>query len=404
VNLALRDIRQDLTRFLLTAVGLGLLLTIVLGMTGIYNGMTADALVLPNVLRADLWVVQRGTRGPFAELSRVSPTLEARARSVPGVRSARAYASYTMQRERPGGGQLRLAVVGLAWPDDRGDAIPLAEGRALRQAHLEMIADRALGLALGERLRLGKDTYTVVGIADGMAGAGGDPLAFFTVADAQAIQYDAPGEAIRLEREARSDRLRGSDLGANPELVRRARTPGAEIPALSAPPIAAVLIELAPGASADRVRDTINAWPDVTVYTAADQRELLLGGLIERSRRQIGLYRVMLVVISTILMGLIIYTMTMEKLHSIALLRLLGARSSVIFGMILQESLALGAIAYLVALAAGALAFDKFPRRVLVEDTDRLALLAVVVAISFVASAAGVRQALAADPNRILAS
>ena len=44
MNLAIRDIRHKLSRFLLTAVGIGLLLMIVMGMAGIYQGFTEDAL------------------------------------------------------------------------------------------------------------------------------------------------------------------------------------------------------------------------------------------------------------------------------------------------------------------------------------------------------------------------
>ncbi|MCI0589113.1 MAG: ABC transporter permease, partial [Planctomycetes bacterium] len=116
MNLSIRDVRHDLGRFLLTAVGLGLLLAIVLAMTGIYNGMVVDATALPDALEADLWIVQRDTRGPFAELSRVAPELEVRARAVPGVRLARAFASHTIQREREDGGRLRFTAVGLAFP------------------------------------------------------------------------------------------------------------------------------------------------------------------------------------------------------------------------------------------------------------------------------------------------
>ena len=39
MNLAIRDIRHNRGRFLLTSVGVGLLLTIVLSMSGIYRGL-----------------------------------------------------------------------------------------------------------------------------------------------------------------------------------------------------------------------------------------------------------------------------------------------------------------------------------------------------------------------------
>jgi putative ABC transport system permease protein len=152
------------------------------------------------------------------------------------------------------------------------------------------------------------------------------------------------------------------------------------------------------------VRATLHAWQDVSIYSQEEERALILGGVVEKTRRQIGLFRGLLVVISAILMGLIIYTMTVDKIHSIALLKLLGARRTVILGMILQESLLLGGLAYGLALILGNAAFDLFPRRVVIGNEHRLALLLVVVLISVMASIFGIRKALSADPNEVLAA
>ncbi len=388
---------------MLTAVGLGLLLTIVLGMTGIYNGIIVDATALPDSLRADLWIVQRDTRGPFAELSRLPADLEERARAVPGVASARSYVAHTIQRDVPGGPQIRFTALGLSWPDDHGADLPLVEGRPLSQAHFEFIVDRSLGLALGTRIPLGRDIYTVVGITEGITASGGDPVAFFTRSDAQKIQFDKSNEAIRLDREARTARFRRSQLSRNPDLARMSTAPANQIPALGPAPVSAVMLNLAPGYQAEEVRGRLSQWKDVTVYTQADQHQLILGGIVEKTKRQIGLFRALLVVISTILMSLIIYTMTLDKIHSIALLKLLGARRTVILGMILQEALLLGGIAYTLAIVLGNTIFELFPRRVAVENSDRLLLLLVVFVISIVASIFGMKKALAADPNEVLA-
>ncbi|RZV42475.1 MAG: ABC transporter permease, partial [Acidimicrobiales bacterium] len=176
MNLAIRDVRYKLGRFLLTAVGLGLLLMIVMGMGGIYEGIVADATLLVDELDADLWIVQRNTRGPFAELSRVPSNVEDRARAVPGVADARRFVTHTIQREhrdRP----LRMAIVGLAWPVDRGEWLPIIAGRSLAQGHYEIVADQTLGLAVGDRIELGKDEYRIVGITRNMLSSGGDGLA-----------------------------------------------------------------------------------------------------------------------------------------------------------------------------------------------------------------------------------
>ena len=67
MNLAYRDIRHNLFRFILTCLGLGLLLGVVLAMIGIYRGLVVDALTIARSPAVDLWVVEANTRGPFAE-------------------------------------------------------------------------------------------------------------------------------------------------------------------------------------------------------------------------------------------------------------------------------------------------------------------------------------------------
>lgn len=403
MNLAVRDIRHHAGRFVLTTVGIGLLLMIVMGMGGIYRGLIHEAILLVNRIDADVWLVQGGTRGPFAEISRVPVSLEDRAHALPGVAWARRFVSHTVQREHQGR-PLRMVVQGLAWPDDKGDWIPLAAGRPLRQAHYEMIADRSLGLALGDQLHLGKDPYTVVGLTRGLVGTGGDGLAFFTASDAMAIQFDVPGDALRLERAARRERVASQDLGhVLPLLLDRAGGPESDIPALTPPQVSAVLLKLHPGVETKDIIATLSAWPDVTAYSTEQQKQLLLGGMVDRSRRQLGMFRGLLIVISTIIMALILYTLTLDKLHDIAMLKLIGARNGVLIGLILQQALLMGALGYGLAWWLGQYAFPKFPRLVIIEPPDLLMLGGIVLAISVLASLLGIAKAMRVEPNKVLA-
>jgi putative ABC transport system permease protein len=402
MNLAIKDIRHNLGRFALTAFGIGLLLMIVLGMSGIYRGMIADALVVTDRVGADLWVVQRGTRGPFAEISRVPASLEHRLLAAPGVAGARSFVSHNIQRER-NGSPLRINVQGLAWPEDHGGWVPLAAGRPLGQAHYEMIADQSLGFALGEQLRLGKDAYTVVGIAQGMVSSGGDGIAFFTVRDALAVQFDLPGEAVRMERSARARRGAAQDVGrVQPLLLERGGGPSSAIPAFGPAMVSAVTVRLAAGVDPVAAAETISGWPDVSVHTQVGQHDLLVYGMIDKARRQIGLFRVLLIIISTIIMALILYTLTLDKIHDIALLKLMGARSSMIVGLILQQALLLGLIGYGIAYLLGQWVFPKFPRRVLIGAEDLWGLALAVLIISVLASLLGIWKAMGVEPNKAL--
>ena len=401
MNLALRDIRHKLSRFLLTAVGIGLLLMIVMGMAGIYQGLSEDALSFLERTKADLWVVQRGTRGPFAEISRLPWSLEDRVHAVTGVADARAFVSHTIQREYRGR-PLRIVVQGLAWPRDNGRTLPLIAGRSIGQAHYEMLADRSLGLRLGDRIPLGKDLYTVVGMTTGMVGQSGDGIAFFTIPDAIAIQYDLPGEAVRLEREARRSRLTKQDLGnIQPLLLERAAGPASELPALGTQNVSAIMVNVAPGVDPGRVAKVFSGWSDVTVYSNDVQRDLLLKA-IERNRKQLGLFRRLLVIISAIIMALILYTLTLDKVHDIAMLKLMGARNRVIVALILQQALLLGAMGYGLAYIMGLWVFPFFPRRVAITRENLAQLALVVLAISVLSSLLGIWKAMSVQPNEVV--
>jgi|694.fasta_scaffold94176_4 putative ABC transport system permease protein len=402
MNLAVKDIRHNLGRFALTAVGIGMLLMVVMGMGGIYRGIIEDATLLIDKLDADLWVVQRSTRGPFAEVSRLPPNLVDRVASVSGVADTRKFVFHTIQREHRGK-PLRMAILGLDWPTDRGEWLPLMAGQPLAQNHYEMIADRALGLELGEQIPLGKDTFTVVGLTTGMIDSGGNGLAFFTALDAQTVQFDLPGAAMRLERAARRGRADRIDLSSSqPGLLDRAEGLSAAIPALAPPAVSAILVRVLQGVDPQAVASTISGWADVSVHTREDERQLMLSGPVEKAKLQIGLFRILLTIISAIIMALILYTLTLDKLHDIALLKLIGAPNHVILGMILQQALLLGALGYGIAYLIGQWIFPRFPRRVILTQDDLIRLAVIVLVISILSSVLGIWKAMRVDPNEAL--
>jgi len=153
---------------------------------------------------------------------------------VPGVLSAREFVYHTIQRQHKGK-QLRIAVLGLSWPQDKGAWLPIVAGRALGQNHFEIVVDKSLGLPLSETLKLGKDTYTVVGLTLNMVSSGGDGMAFVTLWDSQSIQFDAPAEAIRLERAARDQRGESNELfQSQPFLTQQLNLPASQLTFLTA--------------------------------------------------------------------------------------------------------------------------------------------------------------------------
>ncbi len=402
MNLALQDVRRNPGRFVGTSIGMSLLFTVVLAMAGIYQGLVEDATVLVRSLHADVWVVQHGTRGPFADISRLDPSMEARVAAVPGVRRARSFTYQVLQRQQ-GARSLRFAIVGQGWPDDRGGDLPLMAGRPLGQSHGELIADASLGLPIGATLHLGDEEYRVVGLTKQFLASSGDAILVATRSDAQLIVENLPPDAVRTERERRAERLRSTDLGrAQPSLEDLAVDPQWRPPALPSSTIAAVLVDIYGDARLNDVRRTIASWPDASVYTTPEQERLLLDGVVEKPRRQLGLFSLILVLTSSVLIAAVIYMMTLQKTHDIAVLKLMGAPATRIAAMVLQQAWLIGILAYAIAIAIGTQAFPHFPRRVVLTTLSISGVGALVVVVSTLASLLGVAYALKVDAGRAL--
>jgi len=375
MNLAFKDIRFGLARFIMTAVGIGFLVTASVGMIGLYRGIVDDALLVVHEIGADLWVVQGGTTGPFAEGSSVPASLDLRLEGVEGVDGVRRFIQFTHRftfDDAPG----RATVTALDWPADRGDWITLTGGRPMASGHYEAIADESLGLAPGDRIRIGKDSYEVVGLTRHMVDQMGDGLLFVTLNDALAINADRTSEEVLLTR------ARGTESAG-----RR---------------VAAVLVALDPGFDGGEVSRVVEAWGDVSVLSKQDQEDLMLNERLWRLRLQILAFLTVLLVVMAIIISLIIYTMTIEKLHQIAMLKLIGARNSVIRRMIIEQSAMIGGLGFLMGIALSYGIFPWFPRRIVIQAGD-LALLAVAVAvIAGVASLVGIGRAMRVEAKGVL--
>jgi putative ABC transport system permease protein len=402
VNLALHDVRHNLGRFAGTSLGVALLFTVVLAMAGIYQGLVDDATVLVRAAGADLWVVQQGTRGPFADVSRVDPSLEQRVAAAAGVRRARSFTYQVLQRDAAGASR-RFALVGVSFPEDAGRAMPLVAGRPIAQARGELIADTTLGLPLGATVVLAREELRVVGLTKQLLGSGGDAVVLATIPDAQLVMDDAPTDAVRAERERRLERLRRTDLGrSTPALAGILGDPRWRAPALADPPLGAVLVDLEHPGSREAVRAQLATWPDVAVFTTAEEEQLLLDGVVEKPRKQLALFSMILVLTSSILIAAVVYMMTLDKARDIAVLKLMGAPSARIARMVLEQAWLMGAIGYAIAVAVGSQAFPHFPRRVVLTPASIAAVGALVMTVSTLASLLGVRYALRVDAGRAL--
>ena len=390
ISLAGRDILHAWQKFVFTGLGLGLLIGVTLSMAGVYRGMVDDARALLSNSGADLWVVQKDTQGPYAESSSIRDDLVRSILGMPGVARAANVTYFTMQVQQ-GKDEVRAMVVGME-PGQPGAPGYLVAGRHLTRGHYEVVADVKTGFVLGDRIRIRRHDYEVVGLTQRMVSSGGDPMVFISLKDAQEAQFLKDNDAIL------NDRVR---TAANP-VFNRPGTPGlldaVQATQTSSHNVNAILVQVQDGLLAEQVAEPIRRWKHLQVFTREGMEDILVAKLIATSAKQIGMFLVILAIVSAAIVAFIIYTMTLGKIREIAVLKLIGTRNSTIAGMILQQALGLGVIGFVVGKLAATLWAPVFPKFVLLQQGDALTGFVVTMLICALASTLAIRAALRVDP------
>jgi putative ABC transport system permease protein len=393
ISLAGRDILHSRGKFILTGIGLGLLIGVTLTMAGVYRGMVDDAMVLMDNSGADLWVVQKDTLGPYAESSSLYDDVYRSLLAMPGVARAANVTYLTMQVKRTVG-DTRCMVVGVVpgGPGEPGQPGYLVAGRHLTRSHYEAVADMASGFKLGETVQIRRNHYRIVGLTRRMVSSGGDPMVFISLKDAQEAQFLKDNDAIVRQRRR---------TAANPAFDRPG-VPGlldAIVASQSANPfVNAVLVQLKPGWLPEEVAESIRRWKRLQVYTRDQMEKILIGKLIATSAKQIGMFLVILAVVSAAIVAFIIYTLTLGKIREIAVLKLIGTKNRTIAAMIMQQAVGLGVIGFVVGKIAATFWAPFFPKYVLLITGDTVRGFFAVVVICVLASLLAIRSALRVDP------
>ncbi len=394
ISLAGRDIMHSWGKFVFTGMGLGLLIGVTLSMAGIYRGMVDDAKVLLDNSGADLWVVQQDTLGPYAESSSIYDDIWRGIRAMSGVAQA-ANITYLTMQVRQGERDVRAMVTGVTAgrPGTPGWPSHLIAGRQMTRGHYEAVADIAAGFKLGQRIQIRRNQYTVVGLTRRMVSSSGDPMVFIPLKDAQEAQFLKDNDAIRQQRRRTAE---------NPAFNRPS------VPDLLDAVIASqstnlyvntVLVQVAPGHNPEEVAASIRRWKRLTVYTRSQMEAILVGKLIATSARQIAMFLVILSIVSSAIVAFIIYTLTLGKIREIAVLKLIGTKNRTIVGLIMQQSIALGLIGFVVGKITATLVMAPiFPKYVLLEPLDSVIGFLAVVLICVLSSIIAIRAALKVDP------
>jgi putative ABC transport system permease protein len=396
MDLAFYDLKLHKGRFIATIIGVGLLFTIVLAMNGLYRGNVYEGLAVINATAPDLWVVERFRGGPFNEQSTMPEYYYYSLKAVPGVEQASPFIYYTVERQI--GDQSRhFSIVGYDVFGGLGGPQQIFAGRGIQKAHYEMVAHPKLGVRLGDKVPLGLHTYTVVGLSREAVDNNGDPLVYLSLPDAQEVLFQKDNEEVRNQRTRLTRSLAKQSSLTSPavEKLMPALQPDTHI-------INAILVRLKPGAHRDEVARHIEDWLYFSTFTTQQEIQLMLKGRLAGMTKQLLLFRTLLMIVSVVIISLVIYTFTMEKIRSIAVMKLIGAPNLVIIRLVMEQSLLLTISAFLFALVIINNTYHLFPKTILLVPSDEVITFIVVLFGGILASILGLWQALKTQPAMAL--
>lgn len=391
MNLAFKDIIHNKLRFTVTSFGLGLLLSVVMAMSGIYAGLIFEATTLVETLNFDLWIVQKDTFSPFADASKITENYYSVINSIDGVKECNALTFQIVQIDFKGQ-QKRINIVGIKNTlTDLNSKI--FKGRSIENSHYEIVADASSGFKLNDLVKIGYDYFRVVGLTKQIVNSGGEPVVFMRLQDAQKIQFQKNNEAIRSDKTQLKNSLSLKD-SSNSDLEKLNRVYNNHV-------VNTFVVKIDKSKLKD-ISEKIKKWNYFTVFTQNEEKEILSKNVIEKPKKQLGLFKMILLVASTAIISLIIYTLTQDKIKDIATLKLIGTPLKMIVGLILNQALAMGIVGYLIASTIILNTYHLFPRRVVILPFDLILLLFIVIVMCIFASLIGIKKALSVDINEAL--
>ena len=308
MNLALRNLSRDRTRLGLSVTGVALATMLVLLLSGFLDGMNAQITSYLDHTPGSIVVAQSGIKNMLVATSVLPPGTRDRVLATEGVSSVAPILSSFVIIEL--GGEKRSAYLVGFDPALGGGPWRLAAGREIASDD-EAVVDRALArrydLAIDESFDLMGRRFTIVGLSDGTT-------SWMT--------------SFIFVRKSAAELL------------------------FSAPGMTSFLI-VAPSESVDEaaLRERLNAVPGVITFPKA---EVAQNDVIVFSRvigPPVRLMTAIAFVVGVLVVGLVLYSATIERRREYGVLKAIGSGSRTLYGVALTQALIVTAAGAVVGLS-----------------------------------------------------
>ena len=304
VPIAWRNLFQDKLRLAISIEGVALSIMLVLLLSGFLNGVYRQITAYVDNTPASFYVTQKGVAN-FQGAGSIIPRSAARkVEAVEGVTSAvPVFAQYGILELH--GKKVTTFLVGYE-PALGGGPWRLTEGRAVEDID-DVVVDRVLaqrhGLRLGDRIDILSGRFRIVGLSE-------DTASWMV-------------SMVFLRHDAATALLRAQDATS------------------------LILVNGEASLTAQRLRDALPDFSVVTRETVAANDTSLFASILSTPLRMMV---VIAVGIGALLVGLTIYSATVERVREYGVLKAVGMRNRTLYGIVARQALGAAALGFVVGL------------------------------------------------------
>jgi putative ABC transport system permease protein len=316
LNNAFRFLLYDKPKSIGALFGIIISIFLIGQQVGIYLFLTGLMAGLPNSTKGKvgLWVINSATQDANS-LGLLDSRLQRQVESIPGVARAYPLVVAAAQAKFESGKTAGVTIVGAQYPDFKGGPWNIVKGSAA-----DLLLDGAFscdefdkrtlgGLRLGEQFELGGKKAFIAAQTRGARGFGGAYM-FTTVERARAFGQVSPDK------------------------------------------VSAILVDLEPNADTSLVRDRINATMfGVRAWKTEDLSASTVAFILSTSGIAIstGTLIVFAIISGLIIIGLTLYSATIDRIRDYATLKAIGSTNGFITRLILLQCVILAVIGYAVS-------------------------------------------------------
>lgn len=342
VAITLADLRFRYRQFLIAVIGAGVVLGMAVLLTGLADGFRSEIKWTVGAIGADRWVLSEQSHGRITSVATFDQKAVAAVAAQPGVTRADGVVFVPIEVLHTPNDLVSVNIMGVT---KDGLGLPNVRNGETLTGRGQVVVDVRAGIHIGDTVRLGATPFRVVGTVKNRTLAAGVPMAYVTLADAQAALFGGRHVVTSIVTTGVPTRVpRHLEVLTNDQVE------------------AATLTTLGPAATS--IKNT----------------------------------RTLMWVVAAIIVAALIYVSALQRVRDFAVLKALGSSSYTLFGSLCLQAV----IVTILAAGVGSLMslFMKgiFRQPVTVPTSAYATLPLVAIVVGVVASLIAARRATAADP------